>query len=194
VDYTNLPRMIEKQRAAILALIAARQPLAAIHPPLTDSHEFAFDENGDALANARGDAITRAEQIAGLAETGCALPRYSYRLGAEPCTLAAALDHLLRPLLATEQIWPFLEPVDVAEATDYYTVISAPMDFAQIKRRIGSGYYRTLRLFITDVRRIVSNCITYNGEDNVYGKCALAIEAVLERGLAHVRELRADEP
>lgn len=139
VDYTDLPKMIEEQRAAIVGMIAERQLPSAreLHRPLTELHAFPLDEHGDVIGSRL--SITAAEQIPGLAEAGIRLPRYGYHLGGEPSALGAVIDAVLAPLLGSEHSWPFLEPVDVGEAPDYYVVITQPMDFARIRRRVSSG-------------------------------------------------------
>lgn len=222
VDYTDLPKMIEEQRAALIALIAERQrPFErAVHPPLAERLNFPLDEHGDVIGSRV--SITTAEQIPGLVDAGVNLPRYEYRVDGKPSTLGAILEHVLAPLVKHESAWPFLAPVDVSEAADYYEVIAQPMDFATVQRRVNigapprsagrragrtradraranvlasarrlafAGYYRTLRLFVADVRRIISNCLAYNGEDNVYGQCARVVESELDKGLATVREI-----
>ncbi|KAG8469806.1 hypothetical protein KFE25_006261 [Diacronema lutheri] len=189
VDYTDLPKMIEEQRAALIALIAERQrPFErAVHPPLAERLNFPLDEHGDVIGSRV--SITTAEQIPGLVDAGVNLPRYEYRVDGKPSTLGAILEHVLAPLVKHESAWPFLAPVDVSEAADYYEVIAQPMDFATVQRRVNIGYYRTLRLFVADVRRIISNCLAYNGEDNVYGQCARVVESELDKGLATVREI-----
>lgn len=223
VDYTDLPKMIEEQRTIIVGLIAERQqPSArALHRPLTELHDFPVDEHGDVIGSRV--SITSADQIPGLVEAGVRLPRYEYRLDGERSSLGAVIDRILRPLVKHEQAWPFLEPVNVAEAPDYYEVIAQPMDFSTIQRRVSNGslprrsakhwqchspalrmapadtrhlalrastgYYRTLRLFVSDVRRICSNCRTYNGEENLYAQSANAIEEALNSALENVEEI-----
>ncbi|KAJ1626270.1 hypothetical protein T492DRAFT_1033783 [Pavlovales sp. CCMP2436] len=190
VDYTNLPKMIEEQRKALLVLIAQRLPAAAVFPPLTNTLTFETYAEGDIRGSKL--SITSAEHIPGLAETGFVMPRYTYRVNGEASTLSLALKQVLEELLRSEHVWPFLQPVDVAEAPDYYEIINQPMDLNKIQRRIAIGYYRTLRLFEADVRRVVSNCRSYNGEDNQYALCAGEIDKCLNHTLTCVEEVRVD--
>mmetsp|Transcript_24888 Transcript_24888/g.77468 ORF Transcript_24888/g.77468 Transcript_24888/m.77468 type:complete len:403 (+) Transcript_24888:2-1210(+) len=178
VDYTDLPRLIDTQRKAILDHIRATSQAHVVHSSLTQLHEFPVDEHGDV----RGSevSITSAEDIPGLAEVGCRLPRYAYTWDGEASTLVHVMETVLKELLAHQDAWPFLSSVDVSEAPDYYDVIKAPVDLAMIQRRISLGTYRTLRQFAADVRQMCKNCRTYNGEDNIYFDCALNVEATFD--------------
>ncbi len=45
-----------------------------------------------------------------------------------------------------------------------------------MSKRLLSGYYSTVRLFVADARRILENCKLYNDKSTDYYKCAVIIE------------------
>lgn len=72
--------------------------------------------------------------------------------------------------------WPFLRPVEVDEAPDYYEHIKYPMDLKTMTERFKNKYYVNKRLFISDMMRIFSNCRAYNSPETEYYKCANVLE------------------
>ena len=113
---------------------------------------------------------------------------------------------ILSSLKKHRYAWPFLQPVD-AEALnipDYYEVIRQPMDLGTISRRMEHdsrrGRYRqytTPLEFRDDVRRVWSNCRTYNkpGQDVRFMGDALSetwekkwCQAEIESRWAHEQE------
>ncbi|XP_064456703.1 mucin-22-like isoform X2 [Ornithodoros turicata] len=60
----------------------------------------------------------------------------------------------------------FLLPVDCDDAPGYYDVISRPMDFSTIRKKLESGQYRDLTEFHEDMMLVKSNCETYNPQDH----------------------------
>ena len=72
--------------------------------------------------------------------------------------------------------WPFLRPVEVEEAPDYYDYIKDPMDLKTMTERLKNRYYVNKKLFIADMNRIFSNCRSYNGTETEYYKCANTLE------------------
>lgn len=58
--------------------------------------------------------------------------------------------------------WPFYQPVDLNEFTDYRSVIKQPMDLGTVKTKIEKGQYKTHLEFAADMRLIFTNCYKYN--------------------------------
>jgi hypothetical protein len=58
----------------------------------------------------------------------------------------------------------FAWPVDPERdgAPDYFDVISHPMDFGTIEKRLVSGYYKDVADFENDVELVFTNCLVYN--------------------------------
>lgn len=224
IDYTNLPKMIEAQRQAILERMRTMSSSHVMQTPITERHTFPLDEHGDVIGS-RGPIQTAAD-IPGLAETGVQLPRYEYTLAGEKSTLSAIIERALQALVSHADSWPFLAPVDVTEAPDYYEVIKRPIDLAMAQRRLeigararaapvrrapggaeqpcacaiasatailpAAGYYRTLRMFTADIRMMCKNCLTYNGEENIYADCANTMISLHDSMLSDAQEVRCD--
>lgn len=74
---------------------------------------------------------------------------------------------------------PFLNPVD-KKVPGYYELIKYPMDLSTIGKRLASGYYVTRKLFIADMRRMFSNCKTFNPEDSYWANCAVELERLFQ--------------
>uniref|UniRef100_A0A1I8J6B5 Bromodomain-containing protein n=1 Tax=Macrostomum lignano TaxID=282301 RepID=A0A1I8J6B5_9PLAT len=64
--------------------------------------------------------------------------------------------------------WPFLEPVDVTALglTDYYDVISQPMDLSTIRKKLEAGQYADRDQFASDFRLMLNNCFRYNPQNS----------------------------
>lgn len=93
-------------------------------------------------------------------------------------------DHLtsvLNEVMSHHCAWPFMEPVNPKEtgAIDYYDVIKNPIDLGTIKKQLDQGwFYVTKEIFIADLKRMVQNCITYNGKTHYITELALQLEKV----------------
>lgn len=79
---------------------------------------------------------------------------------------------ILREITSDKDAWPFLKPVDVEslQLHDYHTIISRPMDFSTIQRKMegkDGTYYTSVREICSDVRLIFANAMTYNDDQNV---------------------------
>lgn len=100
--------------------------------------------------------------------------------GLEECqdidTLSARLKSVLNAVKSHPMAWPFKEPVDKAEVTDYYDHIKYPMDLKTMTERLKNKYYVTRRLFIADMTRIFTNCKHYNQAETEYYQCAVNLE------------------
>lgn len=80
---------------------------------------------------------------------------------ARPIWMTAARQ-ILTELFKKEDAWIFLRPVDPVRdmCADYYTVISSPMDFATMRKKMSK--YTCKADFLTDCELVFSNCRTYN--------------------------------
>ena len=83
------------------------------------------------------------------------------------------MDHVLRTLKnEPEHATPFMRPVTVKIAPNYFDVIKEPMDLSTVSRRLQQGAYTgNLAAFTRDISLIFSNCREYNcdDEDNEFG-------------------------
>ncbi|KAE9415154.1 hypothetical protein Angca_006966, partial [Angiostrongylus cantonensis] len=67
--------------------------------------------------------------------------------------------------------WPFLVPVDVEgmKLSDYYDIISNPMDLGTIKKKLDNKQYANAQEFADDIRLVCNNCFLYNpSSDAIY--------------------------
>jgi hypothetical protein len=90
---------------------------------------------------------------------------------------------------------PFLRPVDVIglNIPHYPSIIKTPMDFSTIERKLISSNpakpdlnpqnprYHNADEFISDVRLIFQNCITFNGPDHAIAAMGKRVEAVFDK-------------
>ncbi|ORX63145.1 hypothetical protein DM01DRAFT_1379671 [Hesseltinella vesiculosa] len=86
------------------------------------------------------------------------------------------MRHLVSELQSHASCWPFIEPVNADEVTDYYEVITDPMDLTTLEQNVEGDVYGTMEEFVTDVQKIFDNCRTYNAEGTNYAKCATRLE------------------
>jgi hypothetical protein len=69
---------------------------------------------------------------------------------------------LLTELLRHEDCWPFTDPVDISEVPDYLEVVSCPMDFGTIKRKLNAFEYNSFEECISDIQLVFANSDQYN--------------------------------
>ena len=62
----------------------------------------------------------------------------------------------------------FQEPVDPVKfgIMDYHDIVTHPMDFGTIKKRLHNNYYPSHETFAEDMRLVWKNCYRYNGEEH----------------------------
>ncbi|XP_046555113.1 BRCA2-interacting transcriptional repressor EMSY-like [Haliotis rubra] len=56
----------------------------------------------------------------------------------------------------------FTQPVDPADAPDYYSIVKKPMDFGTIRKKLESGGYKDHEEFHQDMTLVKENCAVYN--------------------------------
>ncbi|XP_039292245.1 nucleosome-remodeling factor subunit NURF301 isoform X2 [Nilaparvata lugens] len=103
-----------------------------------------------------------------------------------------ALKKLIKQLQTHKSAWPFMEPVDPAEAPDYYKVIKEPMDLQTIELRITDRSYKKLSEFIGDMTKIFDNCRYYNPKESPFFKCAESLEAYFVQKVKGLRDKLVD--
>jgi hypothetical protein len=71
----------------------------------------------------------------------------------------------------------FHEPVDPMKFSidDYFNVVSKPMDFSTIRKKLNFNVYTSPHEFVEDVKTIFKNCYLYNGEHHEISACAKEI-------------------
>ncbi|KAJ3403655.1 nuA3 HAT complex component nto1, partial [Chytridiales sp. JEL 0842] len=81
----------------------------------------------------------------------------------------------------------FYDPVDIEEVPDYLDVISNPMDFSTMLKKIANYEYSTIDAFEADVKLICSNATLYNTPDTTWGRAA---PRLLAKALPIIEEAR----
>jgi histone acetyltransferase len=156
IDYLTTRQIAEKQRTAVVQRIA---------------------ELGSDAGRAATEAQRAAQQHRELLRTGWAPPRLEVRFRGQPQTLETHLRELIDAVAAHEDAWPFQQPVSVAEAPDYYTIIKAPVDLSMVRSRLdGGNYYVTPDQMLADLLLMCENCRQYNGDSSNYSECATRLE------------------
>jgi hypothetical protein len=89
---------------------------------------------------------------------------------------------LLQEIKKDEWSWPFAEPVDIVALNipDYYSIIKYPMDLKTVETNIFSNKYETVQQFATDMRRIWTNCYTYNPPETDVSLMAKKLDTLFE--------------
>lgn len=84
--------------------------------------------------------------------------------------------------------WPFMQPVNKDEVSDYYTVIKSPMDLSTMEDRLMRDFYTSPKDFVADLKSIFSNCRQYNDASTVYTKCAVLLEKYMWKLIKEIPE------
>ena len=167
IVYVEFTAVVRKQKEILKKLVERRQAeIRKVHPGLT-----CFK-----------DGITEVpvESIPGILETGFAPPAAKATRSSEERmdqeTLYNTLKTILHSCKTYQYSWPFMHPVDRKAVPDYYDHIKFPMDFKTMTERLKANYYVNKRLFIADLKRMISNCKAYNSPETEYYNCASNLE------------------
>ncbi|CAO3588136.1 unnamed protein product [Absidia cylindrospora] len=78
--------------------------------------------------------------------------------------------------------WPFVAPVNAEAwgATDYYLIISKPMDLSTVERKLSDYEYANENEFEDDIRLIFKNCYAYNPPEHAVHQLGRKFEHVFE--------------
>ncbi|KCV68276.1 hypothetical protein H696_05197 [Fonticula alba] len=166
---------------------AGAAPLAGLSPAVLDA--LVAEHRARPLRDPAATFPVRRVSIAsipGIAEAGWEstdLPArrpgpdpWADRRGAGPRSpLRAVLRRLLRLIQSKSFSWPFRQPVNVEDVTDYLDVIKEPMDLRTMEEKLNSEnpvHYQSIDAFHRDLSLIFENCWKYNLESTTYYKCA----------------------
>ncbi|KAF9783848.1 hypothetical protein BJ322DRAFT_1007972 [Thelephora terrestris] len=112
-------------------------------------------------------------------------------------SLEGLLNDLRTVTLDNHDAEAFLKPVSKSDVPDYYEVISTPMDFQTMLKRVKTRTYKSKREFEDDLDLIWSNCMTYNAlPDHPLRQCAKRLRVKAERLLKNItdRKDRSNPP
>ncbi|KFK44178.1 hypothetical protein AALP_AA1G224800 [Arabis alpina] len=87
----------------------------------------------------------------------------------------------------------YSDPVDPEELPDYHEIITNPMDFSTLRKKLDSGAYASLEQFERDVFLICANAMEYNSADTVYYRQARAIQELAKKDFENLRQDSDDE-
>ena len=73
---------------------------------------------------------------------------------------------LIKELMNHRSAWPFNQPVDVVKFPNYYQLIEHPIDMGTMKKRLDSNHYADLDQFAADMKRMWTNCYSFNQDPN----------------------------
>ena len=63
----------------------------------------------------------------------------------------------------------------LCQVPDYLDIISQPMDFSTMRKKLESHEYTSVVAFSADFQLIYRNCMTYNAKDTVYFRAAVRL-------------------
>eukprot|EP00111_Clytia_hemisphaerica_P006367 TCONS_00018467-protein len=114
-------------------------------------------------------------------QTQSAASSFKFDLEGEEDDQFIAMEKVLEVMKDHDDSWPFLEPVDAAEAPNYYEFIKNPMDLSKIAEKIENKTYKDESEFANDVYLMLDNCEMYNGTLSPFTKLAGKIKKVFEK-------------
>lgn len=83
---------------------------------------------------------------------------------------------------------PFVKLPSRKELPDYYTVITKPMDFERIEKKIETGRYTTMEELNTDMLLLVNNAQKFNEEDSAIYQDSQKIEAMWKKEYSNLMD------
>jgi len=173
IVYVEFTAVVRRQKEILKALVERKQAeIRKVHPGLV-----CFK-----------DGITEIpiESIPGLQETGyvpntpkvarSVEDKIKMEAKNDQETLYNTLKVILHACKNMQYAWPFMGPVDRKVVPDYYDHVKFPMDMKTMGERLKANYYVNKRLFIADMKRMITNCKAYNSPDTEYFNCATNLE------------------
>ncbi|EPQ29423.1 uncharacterized protein PFL1_03178 [Pseudozyma flocculosa PF-1] len=91
----------------------------------------------------------------------------------------AVMRHILVELNGHGSAWPFVNPVNTEEVTDYLDVIKNPMDLSTMEAKLENNQYANVDELVKDAQLIFDNCRKYNPASSPYAKSATKLEKFL---------------
>jgi histone acetyltransferase len=179
IDFTRIPDMLQAQRDFIMSRVKLKaKSHKVVYDPLPKNFRPALE--GVSRGN---ESAARAMAIPGVAEAGWTMADLLAATGSakdgdrQKNALKSDLLALLRKVEEQQFAWPFREPVDTTEVTDYLDVVKEPIDLSTIEKRIRKGeWYKSKQMLYADLLLMVNNCKKYNDESSTYYECSVNLE------------------
>eukprot|EP00210_Caulerpa_lentillifera_P005437 g5199.t1 len=179
--YLNCPRAVRRHRDALEDSIRQQSNSHVIHPGIMFSK------------HSRKQQRLNPEDIPGLKDAGWtpdeSMTKLELKIGGtweqiNSENIFKFLERVLKFLKELPDAGPFLKPVTVEDAADYFDIIKDPMDLSQIEERLKyKNYYLNLEIFKADFNLMLENCRYYNRVDTIYYKSANRLELAFQHYL-----------
>lgn len=174
IRYLEAPRMLVKQKEAVMAKIRAISKSHVIHPPPS--------------AWKKGIVEIDPMEIPAIKESGWSPSMDELSRQPRHGPNYNQLLHLLNDMQNHTSAWPFAQPVNREEVPDYYEVIKEPMDLSTMEERLQADLYPRPEDFIKDAKLIFDNCRKYNNETTPYAKSANKLEKYMWQQIKNIPE------
>ena len=174
IRYLEAPRMLVKQKEAVMAKIRAISQSHVIHPPP------AAWKNGVVEIDPMSIPAIKASGWSPSMDELSRQPRHGPNYN--------QLLHLLNDMQNHTSAWPFAQPVNREEVPDYYNVIKEPMDLSTMEERLHADLYPRPEDFVKDAKLIFDNCRSYNNETTPYAKSANKLEKYMWQQIKNIPE------
>ena len=175
IRYLEAPRMLQKQKEAVMAKIRAVSKSHIVHLPPAEW------KNGIVAIDPMSIPAIKASGWSPSMDELSRQPRHgpSYN----------QLLHLLNDMQNHSAAWPFAQPVNRDEVPDYYEVIKEPMDLSTMEERLRNDLYPRPEDFIKDAKLIFENCRQFNNGTSPYVKSANKLEKFMLQQIKIIPEL-----
>lgn len=174
IRYLESPRMLVKQKEAVMAKIRAISRSHVVHPPpaawkngIVEIDPMTIPAIKESGWSPSMDELSRQPRHG---------PNYNQLL------------HLLNDMQNHTSAWPFAQPVNREEVPDYYEVIKQPMDLSTMEERLQADLYPKPEDFVYDAKLIFDNCRRYNNETTPYAKSANKLEKFMWQQIKNIPE------
>ena len=174
IRYLEAPRMLQKQKEAVMAKIRAVSKSHIVHAPPAQW------KNGIVPIDPMTIPAIKASGWSPSMDELSRQPRHGPNHN--------QLLHLLNDMQNHTAAWPFAQPVNRDEVPDYYEVIKEPMDLSTMEERLGNDLYPRPEDFIKDSKLIFDNCRRYNNETTPYAKSANKLEKFMFAQIKNIPE------
>ncbi|KEF56857.1 histone acetyltransferase [Exophiala aquamarina CBS 119918] len=174
IRYLEAPRMLQKQKEAVMAKIRAVSKSHIVHAPPAQWKNGIVEIDPMLIPAIKESGWSPSmDELSRQPRHG---PNYNQLL------------HLLNDMQNHTAAWPFAQPVNKDEVPDYYEVIKEPMDLSTMEERLQNDLYPRPEDFVKDAKLIFDNCRRYNNETTPYAKSANKLEKFMWQQIKNIPE------